>query len=470
MISLVLASLVLMATITIFHFKNENQRYHTQRLERKEKKLIKHIDIILQENKEADSKNKRALLIKNKIKELQAVHNLRISLYNTDGEFIKSSGSTSSQNTFPLKKSIIDKLKNRNFFIEEVDSYDFWEQANLRSYSLVHFENENILIIYLPYHQENTLFRTELENLLISYTKMYAFILLGAILFAFLVSRYITLSLRKIGLKLNETQISSNQPLIWNSDDEIGQLVVAYNQMVEKLEESTKRSLKNERESAWREMAKQVAHEIKNPLTPMRLQVQLLERNASKMQNERDTEKIQDFSKGMLLQIDTLTRIANEFSNFAKMPNQQLKEIDFSDFSVRFSKLHSHSSIKFNISNEKMLVSIDEKQFSRVLNNIIKNAEQAAPIGKEISITMSVYKINNNIKITVSDNGIGIKEDEKSKIFEPKFTTKTGGMGLGLGISKNIIESLGGNISFESELNKGTTFYIYIPTTNQTNI
>ena len=456
-----------MATITILHFKNENQRYHTQRLERKENKLITHINLIIEENKDLITKEEKVLLIKSKIEELQIVHNLSISLYETTGEFIATSDSSELKNTKKLNQSIIEKLKNKEFFIEELDSYDFWEQANLRSYSLVSFKGESILIIYLPYHQENTLFRTELENLLISYAKMYAFILLGAILFAFLVSRYITLSLKKIGLKLNETQISSNQPLKWNSDDEIGQLVIAYNQMVEKLEESTKQSLKNERESAWREMAKQVAHEIKNPLTPMRLQVQLLERNASKMHNDVDKKKIEDFSKGMLLQIDTLTRIANEFSSFAKMPNQQLKEIDFGDFAERFSKLHSHSSIRFNISNEKMLALIDEKQFSRVLNNIIKNAEQASPIGKETSITMSVHKVNQNIKITVSDNGIGIKEDEKSKIFEPKFTTKTSGMGLGLGISKNIIESLGGKINFESELNKGTTFYIYIPTTNQ---
>ena len=465
MISLVLISLILMATITIYHFKKENQRYHTQRLERKEKKLLKHISLIIEENKELKTNNDRIRLIEHKIHELQVVHNLKIQIFSVNGEFLASSPEL--QNIESLDDSILEKLSEKNFFIEELESYTFWKQANLRSYSYVKYEGENLLIMYLPYVQENTIFRTELEDLLVSYAQMYVFILMGAILFAFLVSRYITLSLKKIGLKLDKTELSSNKPLIWNSDDEIGQLVIAYNSMVEKLEESTKQSLKNERENAWREMAKQVAHEIKNPLTPMRLQVQLLERNAHKFEKELERERILDFAKGMLLQIDTLTRIATEFSSFAKMPKQQLKEIDFSDFAERFSKLHTHSSIEFIIKDERLMTLIDEKQFSRVLNNIIKNAEQSIPEGVISDIRMTVEGIDTYIKITISDNGIGIKKEEETKIFEPKFTTKTGGMGLGLGISKNIIESIGGKINFESELNKGTIFYIFIPTTNQ---
>ncbi len=455
-----------MATITIYHFKNENQRYHTQRLERKENKLLTHINLIIAENKDINTDIDRIELIERKIQELQVVHNLKIHIFKINGEYLSSS-SPEKQNIKNLDDSILVKLNKKNFFIEELESYSFWKQANLRSYSYIKYEGQNLLILYLPYVEENTIFRTELEDLLVSYAQMYVFILLGAILFAFLVSRYITLSLKKIGLKLNKTVLSSNKPLIWNSNDEIGQLVIAYNTMVGKLEESTKQSLKNERENAWREMAKQVAHEIKNPLTPMRLQVQLLERNAHKFENEDERGRILDFAKGMLLQIDTLTRIASEFSSFAKMPNQQLKEIDFCDFAERFSKLHTHSSIKFQIKDDKLLTMIDEKQFSRVLNNIIKNAEQSIPEGVNSDIRMTVEREGEYIKTTISDNGIGIKREEEIKIFEPKFTTKTGGMGLGLGISKNIIESLGGKIDFESELNKGTIFYIFIPMTNQ---
>lgn len=467
MISLVLTSIVLMAIITVYHFNNENLRYHTQRLERKEKKLLTHINLIIDENNQYKTKTDRVNLIRNKVHELRVVHNLNIILYTTDGVLLAVSDSSDLEDINQLDKSVINKLNIKNYFIEELKSNSLWKQANLSSYSYVVHDDENILIIYLPYEQENTIFRNELEDLLVSYAQMYIIIILGAIVFAFFVSRYITHSLKRIGEKLNQTELSSNKPLIWDSDDEIGQLVVAYNHMVRKLEHSTKQSLKSERENAWREMAKQVAHEIKNPLTPMRLQVQLLERKAHKMQNEEEKERILDFAKGMLLQIDTLTRIATEFSTFAKMPKQQLKEVDFGDFVKRFSNLHSHSPILFDITNEKMIALIDEKQFSRVLNNILKNAEQSIPEDVEVKIKMLVKKENNQIKITISDNGSGIKEDEIAKVFEPKFTTKTGGMGLGLGISRNIIESIGGEISFETEINKGTKFSILIPIINQ---
>lgn len=462
---MVLISLVLMATITIYHFKNENQRYHTQRLERKEKKLLTHINLIIEEYSHITTSLGKINLIKSKLEELQVVHNLKVHIYKINGDYFASSYPEESKMD-PLDKFIIEKLSKKSFFIEELSSYDFWKQSNLRSYSYIKDDGENLLILYLPYVHENTIFRNEVEDLLFSYANMYVFILLGAILFAFLVSRYITLSLKKIGVKLNKTELNSNKPLNWNSDDEIGQLVIAYNKMVVKLEESAKQSLKNERENAWREMAKQVAHEIKNPLTPMRLQVQLLERNAHKFEKENDRDRILDFAKGMLLQIDTLTRIATEFSSFAKMPTQQLKEVDLCDLVERFSKLHSHNSIKFTIIDNELITLIDEKQFSRVLNNVIKNAEQSIPEEIDSCISMTVESEGEFIKITISDNGIGIKEEEKSKIFEPKFTTKTGGMGLGLGISKNIIESIGGRIDFTSEFNKGTIFYIFIPLIN----
>ena len=466
MISIVLTSLILMATITILHYKKENQRYHSNRIERKEKRLLKHIELIIEENKNIDSKDAKIELIKRKLLELSSVHNLSIHLYKTDGSFYAFTDPKIDSDTSKLDEKVFLQLEKKIIYIRKLDSNRFWKQTDLRSYSYVNFNNENLLILYLPYTQENTLFKTELEDLLLSYANMYIFLLLGAVLFAYFVSKYITKSLKMISTKLNKTEVGSNKPFIWNSDDEIGKLVDSYNEMVIKLEESTKLLLKSEREHAWREMAKQVAHEIKNPLTPMRLEVQLLERNANKMHDEIDKKKILDFSKGMILQIDTLTRIANEFSNFAKMPVQQLKKVNFSEFAKRFSKLHSHSSTIFNISNLNMPVFIDEKQFSRVLNNLLKNAEQSIPNDRVASIAMEVILINNDVKISISDNGIGIKEGEGTKIFEPKFTTKTGGMGLGLSITKNIIESLGGKISFESEQNIGTTFYIYIPITS----
>lgn len=452
-----------MAVITILHFKNENQEYHHKRIERKEKSLQTHIKIIFSEDEEVNSAERAKLKIKKKLEELSAVHKLTINLYNIDGGFYASSINAEGNDHERLNKKIIKQLKEKSFFINALKSDRFLGQTNLLSYSKIKYKKDDILILYLPYTQENTIFKSELEDLLISFGELYIFILLGAIISAFFVSRYITQSLKKIGYKLNKTDLGKNIPFVWKSNDEIGNLVQAYNGMVVKLEESAILLAKSEREQAWREMAKQVAHEIKNPLTPMRLEVQLLERNAHKMESTVDKTKILDFSKGMILQIDTLSRIANAFSNFAKMPAQQLQTVDFSKFAFDFSALYSHNSIMFDIVDESMPVFIDEKQFSRVLNNLIKNAEQSIPSGRVGKIIIRVFKQEDTVNVEISDNGIGISDSEMTKIFEPKFTTKNGGMGLGLGIVRNIIESLGGKISFESEINIGTTFYIYIP-------
>jgi len=464
MISLVLLSSILMAITTILHYKNENQNYHHKRIERKENRLLTHIYLILKEHPEISSRKDASLLIKERISELSTVHNLAINVYNMDGSILVASDS--SNINLSLEEDTFEQLYENSIYIKTIKSSNILEQTNLLSYSYIKFNNENLAILYLPYTQENTIYKSELENLLISFAELYVFMLIGAVVSAFFVSRYITLSLKKISLKLNRTDLRSNEPFTWNSNDEIGKLVSAYNVMVNKLEESAALLVKSEREHAWREMAKQVAHEIKNPLTPMRLEVQMLERNAYKMERDSDQKKILDFSKGMILQIDTLSRIANEFSNFAKMPIQQLKQINFSEFAIKFSKLHSHSYIDFNIRKDVMNVLIDEKQFSRVLNNLLKNAEQSIPNNRIPKVVVDIELLDNNVEIRISDNGKGISDKEKTKIFEPQFTTKTGGMGLGLGISKNIIESLNGKIRFDSQLNIGTTFYIDIPTTN----
>lgn len=454
-----------MAITTTLHYKNENQNYHHSRIERKEKSLQTHIQMMFEENNEIDSRDKAISLMKDKLKELSTVHKLTINLYKLDGSFYASSKNDTQTNK--LGNSVINNLSNKAIYIKAVESNKLLEQTNLLSYSFIKFNNENLLILYLPYTHENTIFKSELENILINFGELYLFLLLGAVVFAYLVSRYITQSLKKISSVLNKTDLGKNKPFSWNSNDEIGKLVTAYNDMVAKLDESAILLAKSEREQAWREMAKQVAHEIKNPLTPMRLEVQLLERNATKLENEKDRKKVLDFTNGMILQIDTLSRIANEFSNFAQMPAQQLMKIDFSEFAQRFSKLHSHSSIKFNIEDKPMPVCIDEKQFSRVLNNLIKNSEQSIPKDRTADIQVNVKHLNEKILITISDNGIGISDKEKVKVFEPKFTTKSGGMGLGLGIVKNIIESIGGEISFNSAINIGTTFYIHIPKSNK---
>jgi nitrogen fixation/metabolism regulation signal transduction histidine kinase len=236
--------------------------------------------------------------------------------------------------------------------------------------------------------------------------------------------------------------------------------------MTEELQESVKKLAESERESAWREMAKQIAHEIKNPLTPMKLSVQLLQRTwVNKDDNFGD--RLKKVSDTLVEQIDTLSSIASEFSAFAKMPKARNEEVDLvSKLRTVVQLFDNEEQTKISLEThnlEDVIILADKEQLSRVFINVIKNGIQSVPEGitAEIFVELTVY--GNNAKVTIEDNGSGIPENKKDKLFKPSFTTKTKGMGMGLAIVKNIINSADGEIWFESEENKGTKFFIEFP-------
>jgi two-component system, NtrC family, nitrogen regulation sensor histidine kinase NtrY len=268
---------------------------------------------------------------------------------------------------------------------------------------------------------------------------------------------------------LNETSLTQKNEkinLITNSG-EIDRLITAYNNMIDELEESANKLAQGEREGAWREMAKQVAHEIKNPLTPMRLTVQSFEMRF----DPNDTnakQKIADFSKTLIQQIDTMSAVASAFSNFASMPAQQNETLNVVDVVDLALDIFNEDIIEFESEASEIITKIDRTQLIRIITNLVKNAIQAIPEDQETkNIKVKVSKSNNNAIIKVIDNGNGIAETDFERIFEPKFTTKTSGMGLGLAIIKNIIENYNGSITFKSELGKGTTFKVKLPIINQ---
>ena len=251
----------------------------------------------------------------------------------------------------------------------------------------------------------------------------------------------------------------------WKRDDEIGQLVKQYNKMVEALAESADKLSRSERESAWREMAQQVAHEIKNPLTPMKLSVQHLQRAWNEKSGNLD-ELVQRISKTMIEQIDTLSVIASEFSNFAKMPRPKNEVLDLDEMirsAVNLFAVTPGLEIHFEENPGKRLVFADREQLSRAFSNLLKNAIQAIPENKKGMIGIAIKTENGLHVISVSDNGSGIPKALQSKIFSPNFTTKTSGMGLGLAMVKSATELLGGNIWFETTEGKGSVFYISLP-------
>jgi nitrogen fixation/metabolism regulation signal transduction histidine kinase len=232
--------------------------------------------------------------------------------------------------------------------------------------------------------------------------------------------------------------------------------------MIDELEDSAVKLATSEREQAWREMAKQVAHEIKNPLTPMRLSVQSFQRKFDP--NDPDiNQKIEEYSKTLIQQIDTMSSIASAFSNFAKMPAQKNEMLNIVEVIDLATEIFTEPYIKFISSEKEIIAKFDRTQLIRVITNLIKNAIQALKGVDNPKILIDVYPEDDNVVITVVDNGCGISEDYKEKVFEPKFTTKSSGMGLGLPMIKKIVETYGGTINFSSVEGKGTTFKVIFP-------
>ncbi|MBT8310425.1 MAG: GHKL domain-containing protein, partial [Flavobacteriaceae bacterium] len=234
---------------------------------------------------------------------------------------------------------------------------------------------------------------------------------------------------------------------------------------IDQLEDSAVKLAQSEREQAWREMAKQVAHEIKNPLTPMRLSVQSFQHKFDP-KDPRIHEKVDEYSKTLIQQIDTMSSIASAFSNFAKMPVQQDENLNIVEIVRLALDIFSEDYIVFTSEEEEIIAKLDRTQLVRVVTNLVKNGIQSIPEGRNPKILVSVGTEEDNIFISVGDNGVGISEENKPKVFEPKFTTKSSGMGLGLAMVKNIVETYKGSITFTSEQDKGTVFKVTFPKMN----
>lgn len=308
--------------------------------------------------------------------------------------------------------------------------------------------------------------------LLEAFLTLYIFLLLASGAVAIAMSKSITNPIEQIGKQLSRVELDKNEPLQWHTNDEIGELISQYNNMIAKLEDSARQLKHTEREGAWREMAKQVAHEIKNPLTPMKLGVQYLQ-HAVKSRPEEAPQLITRTAQTMIEQIDNLTRIANEFSHFAQMPRPEIDECNLNQIVQAVGDLFDKSreeqdvAINCQIPDNPVLVFADRNQLLRVLNNLVKNAIQAIPDNRKGRIDISLCQRDDLAVIAVADNGDGIPENVREKVFYPNFTTKSSGTGLGLAMSKSIVEAAGGNLYFYTKTNEGTTFFVELPVLNE---
>jgi len=466
MILLVLVASILIAGVTLYQYNEQSKDYHKQRLERKEAQLLSSIDFVLRETSYELNPEKLALIFKDEIYKIAKNLNVEFNIYDLGGTLVKSSKPSFAEDTLIacIPAEVLNNLKytvqKRYVETNEVLGGDFRTSYTIFS----DIKSKPLGILNVPYFQDDSFNEEELREFLVRLGYAYFVMLLVAIAFAYFVSKYITRSLKTISDKMNETRLEKrNQKIeLKGASEEVSALVESYNSMIDELEESAVKLATSEREQAWREMAKQVAHEIKNPLTPMRLSVQSFQRKFNP--NDVDIhQKIEEYSKTLIQQIDTMSSIASAFSNFAKMPAQQNETLNVVEVVNLALDIFTEDYLVFECDRQEIIAKLDRTQLIRIITNLVKNAIQSITRVPSPIIRICLNDDENNINITVTDNGHGISKENKPKIFEPKFTTKTSGMGLGLPMIKNIIETYKGSIAFESVEGSGTTFKVILP-------
>lgn len=466
MITLVVIASVLIAGITIYQYKEQGKDYHDDRLQRKEEQILKSISYVLKETTYPVNTENLGLIFRDEIYKIANVENVNFNIYDLEGNLIKSSRPSFEADSIAncLNSNVLNYLRDtgESRFVEEKRAAGDNYQSTYTYINDLKFKP--IGILNLPYFEDNTFNNKELKEFLFRLGMVYLLMLILAIVLAYFISKYITRSLQTISDKINRTNLTRQNEKIYlaNPGEEIAKLVDSYNRMIDELEESAVKLARSEREQAWREMAKQVAHEIKNPLTPLRLTVQSFERKFDP--NDPDIQKkVNEFSKTLIQQIDTMSNIATAFSSFADMPAQQNETLNVVKVVKLALEIFTEDYIHFIADEEEIIAKLDRTQLIRVITNLVKNAIQAVPDVESPRILVTVASEGPHVKISVADNGVGILDENREKVFEPKFTTKSSGTGLGLGMVKNIVENYGGTINFTSKIGKGTVFTIRFP-------
>jgi two-component system, NtrC family, nitrogen regulation sensor histidine kinase NtrY len=466
-ISIVFVSLLVVAMGTIFYNVKEYKEKHQNDLNEKMISIAEEMDMRL-EDVEAITPQLIDWLNR-ELAKLSNIFRTDINIYGTDGSIISSSrpeifyrGLVSNRMNAMAFNEIFNNFQISYFQPEKIGSLSY-----LSAYRpVINNTGEYLGVLNLPYFIKQDRYSQELSTIIVAFINLYVLLFLVSVIVAIFIANQITRPLVLIQENLRKIELGKrNEPILYNRNDEIGSLVKEYNKKVEELAVSAELLARSERESAWREMAKQIAHEIKNPLTPMKLNIQHLQRTRGK---GKEYSKFIDRVTSILIeQIDNLSNIATEFSNFAKIPtarNQVFKLAEQIQKVIDLFETHQRMTIRFHANGlEYLQVNADRDQLSQAIINLVKNGLQSVPEDCEGLIEISLSRQDHKAIIAVSDNGEGISDEMKQKLFNPSFTTKSSGMGLGLAIVKNIAENFSGRVWFETEEGKGSTFYIEIP-------
>ncbi len=476
-IALIVVSFLIIGMVTVVFFGQSHEQYHENRLKRKTRSVIRDTEHELQTMARVDSTlmTPKDFLDNLRVKEISNIHRIDINLYSLGGELSKTSEEDFYQRGIlsrkinPAAYMALADMKQKDYVQENEHIGDFVYKAAYIPVQLKQDGRPSLKIGYLslPYYSQLSSTRTDAVSFMGTLLNVYVFLLMIAGAIAILVANSITKPLTSIGQKLNAFRLGGrNEEIEYKAKDELGILINEYNKMVQNIRESAEMLAQSEREGAWREMAKQVAHEIKNPLTPMKLSIQYL-MHAYNNGAEDMGSLMKRVSKTLIQQIDNLAQIATEFSNFAQMPRAENIQLEVNSLLESVYNLFNEVKevqLDIEMPNKQLSVFADKNHLVSVFNNIIKNAIQAIPEEKtDGKVDIKLYEQDGKAIVKISDNGSGITDEMREKVFVPNFTTKSSGTGLGLAISKNIIESVQGAIYFETEVGEGTDFYVTLP-------
>jgi two-component system, NtrC family, nitrogen regulation sensor histidine kinase NtrY len=458
-------SFIVIGIATVFFFINRYENNNKEKLSKsiqlmeRQVSAINDIEAFDDEIKLYDSLNLPKL--KAAIGSISDIHSVEINLYGLDGNLKLSSY------PLPYEKEIVSTkinpeafyhlsmLREAQYFTKE----SIGKLTYLSNYLPVIDKSGRVsAYLNIPYFTSQANLKQEISNFFVAIINLNAFIFLIAGIVALFIANRITRSFSFISDKMRDVHLGKlNEAIEWNRNDEIGLLVAEYNKMVAKLDESAAAFAKSEREDAWREMARQVAHEMK-------LSLQYLQKSINS--NAPNVNELSaSVAQTLVEQIDHLSQIAGEFGQFANIGNPKKEIFDLNELLKLVSQLHvaENSLLTWQFCPQPVIINADRTHINRLFTNLLQNAMQSVPEDKQPVIRVENYLSDNRVMITVTDNGSGIPEEMQSKIFTPNFTTKTSGTGLGLAMCKGIVEQAGGRIWFETKLDVGTAFYVELP-------
>ena len=470
-------SFLVIGAATISFFISRNKQSNSEKLSRTMKIMVNEMEKKMSEHNTFDDVLKiydsvSNTVLQKLVDDVSDIHGVDVNVYDLKGDLQVSSEANVytkgvlSKKMDPTAFYHLDRLRQVQHAQEEkIGNFSY-----LSIYSPVRDDQGKVYAyINIPYFTSRPELRQEISNFLVTIINLNAFIFLIAGLIALFITNRITNSFSLISDKMKEVNLGKmNEQIVWNRNDEIGELVQEYNKMVDKLGESASALAKSEREGAWREMARQVAHEIKNPLTPMKLSIQYLQ-NAINNNQPNVKELSGRVADTLVEQIDHLSKIAADFSQFANIGNTNVELFDLHDVIGSLKNLYLPNQtveIDWKPIHDRVMVKADKTQMNRLFTNLFTNAVEACK--ENLNCTIEIYEQRNGdiIHIGIKDNGEGIPPETQSSIFIPNFTTKSSGTGLGLAMCKGIVEQAKGKIWFETEQGKGTTFHVELPVVN----